>query len=163
MAPIWPKNWTLNNFLLFGMQNSWGKFEPFHASRSKDIVEIAKNGPIMDQTLPQYGINKWTLEKTASLILVFLPLFAHFYQFLPMFATIATFCHFMSLFSTFCHFLPLFATFATFCHFLPPFATCWHFCHSCRLCHFLPFLPFFPLFVTFGGGQPHIHYVYIYV
>ena len=34
------------------------KFEPFHASRSKDIVEIAKNGPIMDQTLPQYGINK---------------------------------------------------------------------------------------------------------
>ena len=33
------------------------KFEPFQACRSKDIVEIAKNGPIMAQTLNQYGPN----------------------------------------------------------------------------------------------------------
>ena len=38
------------------------KFEPFKASRSKNIVEIAKKGPIMAKTLPQYGPNNWTLE-----------------------------------------------------------------------------------------------------
>ena len=38
------------------------KFETFQASRSKDIVEIAKNGTIMAKTLPKHGPNNWKSE-----------------------------------------------------------------------------------------------------
>ena len=68
MAKIWPsygpymtQTWslygpnkiTLNSLLLcMTLKN---KFEPFHASRSKDIIEIAKAWPL-------YGSNNFTLN-----------------------------------------------------------------------------------------------------